>query len=79
MKNRGMKLSAVHPILKGSVKDDPKNYQPISLLSIISKLLERNMHRIILDRLQSVSLLASKQCGFRSNQSCPQALHFWML
>ena len=74
MNNRGMKLSAVHPILKGGAKGDPKNYQPISLLSILSKLLERNMHRIILDCLQSVSLLASKQCGFRSNQSIVSAL-----
>ena len=71
MNNRGMKLSA---ILKGGVKEDPKNYWPVSLLSILSKLLERNMHRIILDCLQSVSPLASKQWGFCSNQSTVSAL-----
>ena len=74
MKTRGMKLSTVNPILKGRVKDDPKNYWPVSLLSILSKLLERNMPRIILDRLQSVSPLASKQWGFHSNQSTVSAL-----
>lgn len=68
------KLSAVNPIPKGGAKDDPKNYRPISLLSILSKLLERHMHRIILGYLQSVSPLASQQWGFHSKRSTVSAL-----
>ena len=46
------KLSPVNPILKSCVKDSPKNYWPISLLSKLSKLLERHVHKIILGHLQ---------------------------
>ena len=56
------KLSAVNPIPKSGAKDSPKNYRPISLLSILSKLLEKHMHSLILGHLQSVSPLASQQC-----------------
>ena len=62
------KLSAVNPILKRGAKDSPKNYQPISLLSILSKLLERHMHKKILGHLQSVSPLAPQQWRFRSKK-----------
>ena len=68
------KLSAVNPIPKSGAKDSPKNYRPISLLSILSKLLEKHMHSLILGHLQSVSPLASQQWGFRSKRSTVSAL-----
>ena len=63
------KLSAVSPIPKSGAKDTPRNDRPISLLSILSKLLERHIHSLILGHLQSVSPVASEQWGFRSKPS----------
>ena len=68
------KLSAVNPIPKSGAKDSAKNYRPISLLSILSKLLEKHMQSLILGHLQSVSPLASQQWGFRSKRSTVSAL-----
>ena len=68
------KVSAVNPIPKGTAKDSPKNYRPISLLSVLSKLLERHMCGIVLDHLESVSPLVSQQWGFRSKRSTVSAL-----
>ena len=46
------KLSAINPIPKGSAKSNTSNYRPISLLCIISKLLERHMHKLLLGHLE---------------------------
>ena len=36
------KIASVVPVPKSAVKHDPSNYRPISLLGVISKLLEKN-------------------------------------
>ena len=41
------KLSSVVPIPKGSDHSNPSNYRPISLLSVISKMLERHVYCLI--------------------------------
>ena len=45
------KLALVTPILKPGNISDPANYRPISLLSIISKLLEKHIHIHLLKHL----------------------------
>ena len=47
------KTSSVVPIPKTENKSDAKNYRPISLLSVISKILERHIYGKILMHLQS--------------------------
>ena len=59
---------------KSGASDSSKNYHPTSLLSVLSKLLERHMHRIVLGHLQSVSPLASQQWGLFSKRSTVSAL-----
>lgn len=68
------KVSAVNPIPKGTSKTKVTNYQPISLLSILSKLLEKHIHKLLLEHMECVSPLASQQWGFRSRRSTVLAL-----
>ena len=55
------KVSAVNPIPKETAKTKVSNYRSVSLLSILSKLLEKHVHKLLLDHLESVSPLASQQ------------------
>ena len=75
------KVSAVNPIPKSKEKDKASNYRPISLLSILSKLLERHIHKLLLKHLDSVAPLAAQQWGFRPGRSTTSALldatHDW--
>ena len=49
---------------KGS-KTDPKNYRPISLLPLLSKLIEKAIHTKTQEYLEKHSLLYKFQSGFR--------------
>lgn len=54
-------------------KTDPKNYRPISLLSIFSKIFERLLLPHLISRFENT--LPLTQFGFRPSHSCPQQLH----
>ena len=62
------KLANVVPVYKKDEKDHVENYRPISLLCVISKVLERCVLNRINVRLQD--LIADCQHGFRSGRSC---------
>ena len=59
------KIAKVIPLFKKGDKNQPNNYRPISLLPIVSKLLERVIHRQLSDYLKLNSILAVEQSGFR--------------
>ena len=42
------KVARVVPIPKGGDPESPANYRPISILSILSKLLEKHMHDLLI-------------------------------
>ncbi len=62
-------------------RSKPGNYQPISLLSITSKLLERHYHWLIIEHLSNSCPLASNQWGFQRGKSTVTSLltvvHAW--
>ena len=63
------KTANVTPVFK---KDDPSilsNYRPISLLSIVGKLMERCVYKYVYNYLTDNSLLTPFQSGFRSGDS----------
>ena len=62
------KLANVVPVHKKDEKGHVENYRPISLLCIISKVLEHCVLNHIKDRLED--LIAVCQHGFRSGRSC---------
>ena len=68
------KLAHVTPIPKSNDKSDPLNYRPISLLSILVKLLEKHMYSKILEHLKDISFLSNKQWGFTKGKSTTGAL-----
>ena len=69
-----LKLAKVIPLPKVDDKSKPDNYRPISLLPLLSKPLERHIHKHIYMHLQEHSLLHINQSGFRPAHSCHTAL-----
>ena len=47
------KVSKVMPVFKSGSKDDVKNYRPISILSVISKIIERHVYNHFYDFFMS--------------------------
>ena len=64
-------MVAIH---KKGKRTDPKNYRPISLLSVLGKILEAIIAERISDFLASHHLLNNKQFGFRTNRSAADLL-----
>ena len=68
------KTAKVIPIYKNGCHSDPSNYRPISVLSLLSKPLEKHINKWILKHLNQNKLLHPNQSGFRENHSCHTAL-----
>ena len=64
----------VIPVFKSGDTGNINNYRPISLLPIISKILEKIIANQLFDYLESFHLLANEQHGFRPNLSTETAL-----
>ena len=69
-----LKLSKVIPIFKSKSRDDLANYRPISLLPILSKILEKVIHKRLYTFLDSGKILNEKQFGFRKKHSTTDAV-----
>ena len=54
----------------------PDSYRPISLLSILSKLLEKHVYKLIANHLHMNGVLSDSQWGFRTGQSTVSAHSF---
>ena len=63
------KVAQVTPIPKSSQTSDPTNYRPMSLLSILSKLLEKHVHGYLLEHLEEHSPISDMQWGFTKGKS----------
>ena len=68
------KHSLIVPIPKSSTMGSPSCYRPISLLPIVSKILERHICDILLDHLQSLNFISSDQWGFQEGRSTITAI-----
>ncbi|KAL1474015.1 hypothetical protein MTO96_021652 [Rhipicephalus appendiculatus] len=66
----------VTPVHKGKSKpsNDPKNYRPISITSIICLAFERVLNSQLLDFLERTKFFPASQHGFRRDRSCDTAL-----
>ena len=75
------KIASIVPIPKAGDKSDPSNYRPISLLSIVSKLLEKIVYAILWDHLLEHAPISDRQWGFRRGESTTTVLlsatHDW--
>ena len=69
-----MKWVEIIPLYKGKRMDLTINYRPISLLIIISKVLEKLIYKRVYSFLETNNILFSSQYGFRTKRSCEQAI-----
>ena len=69
-----LKIIKVRPIHKGGCTQDLNNFQPISLLSIFDKIIEKILHWKLYTFLESNNILFEQQYGFRKNSSTAYAL-----
>ena len=62
------KVSSVVPMFKNvGERSTAKNYHPVSLLSVVSKVLEKLVNNRIVDHLEKCGLFSNFQYGFRSS------------
>ena len=57
------------PIFRKYARTDPRNYRPISLLLLVSKIIEKLIHFQIEDFLNKKKLIYMYRSGFRTNHS----------
>jgi hypothetical protein len=69
-----LKQSKVTPIYKKGTKVDKNNYRPISVLPLISKIIEKHVSDHLKLYLETNNLLYTAQSGFRAHHSCETAL-----
>ena len=68
------KEARVVPIHKSDSISSAFNYQPISLLSVVSKLLEKYIYSLLWDHLSVQAPLSNKQWGFQPGKSTVASL-----
>ena len=69
-----LKTEKVVPLPKATDLTDVNNYRPISVLSSISKPLEKHVHKHLLKYLDRFNLIHTHQSGFGPQHSCQSAL-----
>lgn len=69
-----LKHSVVIPIHKKGDKQDCSNYRPISLLSTLSKIIEKLFNKRLISYIEGQKLLSDNQYGFRSKKSTEDAV-----
>ena len=57
-------------IYKGGSKENPLNYRPVSLTSVVAKICERIVKARWMQYLEESNILTGRQFGFRSGRSC---------
>ena len=76
-----MEDANVIPLYKCGNKSAAKNYCPISLTSVVSKVMERIVHQHLYDHLSTNCLVSNVQHDFHPGRSCElqlvDAVHAW--
>lgn len=68
------KSAIIHPVFKNGDRDCVNNYRPISILSTLSKILEKILNNSLKKFLDKFNILAANQYGFRSGLSTEDAV-----
>ena len=70
------KIAKLKPLFKRGSKTDPKNYHPISLLPLISKIIEKIIHDQTQNFLDKNNVIYRYQSGFRTFHSTDSCLSY---
>ena len=68
------KIAKITPLFKSGSTKELGNYRPISVLPIMSKILEKIVHKQLIDYLEKNHMLSNSQFGFRPGRSTEQAV-----
>ena len=69
------KVSSVVPVFKNAgERSTAKNYRPVSLLSLVSKVFEKLVNNRVVDHLEQSGLFSDVQYGFRPSRSTADLL-----
>lgn len=68
------KCATITPVHKAGSPRIPDNYRPISILPIMTKLLEKCIHTQLITYLEDNDILSENQFGFRSGHSTSMAI-----
>ena len=71
------KAAKVIPLFKSGSMVELEHYRPISILPVLSKILERIVYKQLLSHLENNGLLSSFQFGFRSKRSTELAVTYF--
>ena len=75
------KEAIVTPIFKKGCKSDPSNYRPVSLTTVVCKIMNRMISENILEHIKSNSLQCPQQHGFTTGRSTTtnllEAVNIW--
>ncbi len=63
------KLSNISPVFKKVLRCLKENYRPVSLLSCISKVMERAVYNVLYKYFKTHGLLSERNSGFKENDS----------
>lgn len=69
-----LKTSIVTPIHKGGDVDDVNNYRPISVITVLAKILEKILNGRLINYLNKYKILSNSQFGFRNGVSTEDAV-----
>ena len=70
----GFKNAKVIPLFKKGSKLEPGNYRPVSILNVLSKVLEKAVHFQLVGHLKAKNVLYKNQSGFRGSYSTDTCL-----
>ena len=70
----GWKVAKLTPLYKGGSFKDPTNYRPISVLPVLSKVMEKVVFKQVYKYITDNNLLSDNQFGFRPGYSTNTAL-----
>ena len=73
---KGWKLANVIPLYKKGDKHNTNNYRPVSLLSCVSKILERIVFKHLYNYIRDKKLLSKDQSGFQTGDSTVNQLSY---
>lgn len=69
-----LKIAKVKPVYKKGSQEEVKNYRPISLLSVFSRIIEKVMHKRLVSFLTQHNIIVGNQHGFCKGKSTNTAI-----
>ena len=69
-----LKIAKVSPVYKKGDREQPGNYRPISVLSVLSKIFEKFVNNSLIEYLKKHNILYKHQYGFREGHSTKLAV-----